>query len=504
MRIGVDFGTTRTTIACVDRGNYPMVSFEDESGDLHDYIPSVAALDGNHLVFGHEAERLASDGAAHLRSFKRLLADAGVTPSTTVRLARRDIGLVDLLTRFLAHVAQLVRESSSVATVPADEPLEAVVGVPAHAHSGQRFLTMEAFRAAGWNVLSMVNEPSAAGFEYTHRHSGTLNSRRTKVLVYDLGGGTFDASLVVADGVDHEVLASRGNNLLGGDDFDLVLARLALRSAGLSPADLGDEGWDTLVHQCRLVKESLTPQSRFATIDVQGSPVILPVRDYYEEVRPLVDSTLETMTPLLDLDAQGASKLAADVAGLYVVGGGAELPAVARILRDAHGRRVHRSPHPAASTAIGLAIAADPAAAYTLRDTLSRGVGVFREAESGDLVSFDPLLEPDLVLARGEDVHVVRRYRAAHNVGWFRFVEYSRTDSDGVPRGDVIPCGEVFMPFDRQLQGAQVDLSRVEVVRTEDGPLVEERYTVDRNGIVTVEIVDVETGWSVGRNLGKL
>lgn len=503
MRFGVDFGTTRTTLAWVDRGNYPVVTFEDGEGDLHEYIPSVLALDGNRLVFGFEAQRLAAQGAPHMRSFKRILADPAVTTSTTVRLANRDLGVVDVLTRFLEHVATQLRESSSVATLAEDEPLEAVIGIPAHAYSGQRFLTLEAFRAAGWDVISMMNEPSAAGFEYTHRHSGTLNSRRTSVLVYDLGGGTFDASLVAADGAAHEVIASRGNNMLGGDDFDMVLAQLVARAAGTTPSAMGDAAWEALIEQCRPAKESLNANSRFVTVELGGKAIGVPVADYYEAVAPLIASSVETMEPLLAMDADGATRLGEDVAGLYVVGGGAELPAVSRTLRGLYGRRVHRSPHASASTAIGLAIAADPDAGYTVRDTLSRGVGVFRESESGAAVAFDPLLDADMRLRPDQAVRVTRTYRAAHNIGWFRFVEYSRTDEAGVPRGDVLPYGQVIFPFDAHLQSGGIDLSCVPVIRTEDGPLVQERYTVDTNGIVEVEIVDLDTGHTVRAGLGR-
>lgn len=503
MRCGVDFGTTRTTVAVVDRGNYPVVSFHDDLDDTFDYIPSVMALEGDHPVFGFRAVRLAADGAPHLHSFKRLLADPDVTTTTTVRLAHRDINVQSLVEGFLRHVAREVRTASSVAEVPDEEPLEASVGIPAHAHSAQRFMTLEAFRSAGWTVTAMLNEPSAAGFEYTHRHAGTVNSKRRHVLVYDLGGGTFDASMVAVDGTTHDVLGSRGNNMLGGDDFDEVLATLALRSSRTSTASLGDGGWARLVESAREAKESLTPQTRYLTLEVLGSPVTVPVADFYREVSPLIESTVETMEPLLRRTPDGAEALGEDVAGLYVVGGASELPAVSRALRGRFGRRVHRSPHSAASTAIGLAISADPDAGYVLRERLSRGVGVFRERESGSRVSFDPLLDPGMRVSTEESVSLTRTYRAAHDLGWYRFVEYTSTDPDGVPRSEVVPYGDLVVPFDPALQAlTDVDLRSLPVHRTDQGPLVEERYTVDPHGIVTVTVTDLDTGYSVSRTLG--
>ena len=349
----------------------------------------------------------------------------------------------------------------------------------------------------------MVNEPSAAGFEYTHRHAGTLNSKRTAILVYDLGGGTFDASIVSATGTLHEVKGSRGLNMVGGDDFDVALANRLAAAAGTDSGKLGDEAWERLIEDSRDAKETLSPSTKFITVPVDGKPVTIPVTDFYEAATPLVEATIEAMEPLLVPDASGVGQLGGDIAGLYVVGGGSQLPLVARVLRSRFGRRVHRSPHTAASTAIGLAIGADPEAAYTVREQLSRGVGVFREREAGSFISFDTLLEPNTELAPGKTLTIKRRYRAAHNIGYFRFVEYSSFDEAGVPRGDLQPYGEVIVPFDRSLRRSDIDLSAVPVVRTEDGPLIEESYIVDENGMVTVEITDLEAAYTVTRPLGR-
>lgn len=503
MRLGVDFGTTTTAIAIVDRGNYPIVSFVNNNDDTVDFVPSIIALDGDRLVYGFDAEDAAREGAPHLRSFKRLLSDPSVTDTSTLRLGNHSISILDALTGFLSYVVRQLRTNSSIASLPDSEPLEALVGIPAHAWSAQRFLTLEAFRRAGWDVLAMVNEPSAAGFEYTHRHAGTLNSKRTAILVYDLGGGTFDASIVSATGTLHEVMGSRGLNMIGGDDFDVVLATRLAAAAGTDSGKLGDEAWERLIEDSRDAKETLSPSTKFITVPVDGKPVTIPVTDFYEAATPLVEATIEAMEPLLVPDASGVSQLGGDIAGLYVVGGGSQLPLVARVLRSRFGRRVHRSPHTAASTAIGLAIGADPEAAYTVREQLSRGVGVFREREAGSFISFDTLLEPNTELAPGEMLTIKRRYRAAHNIGYFRFVEYSSFDEAGVPRGDLQPYGEVIVPFDRSLRRSDIDLSAIPVIRTEDGPLIEESYIVDENGMVTVEITDLDADYTVTRPLGR-
>ena len=201
------------------------------------------------------------------------------------------------------------------------------------------------------------------------------------------------------------------------------------------------------------------------------------------------------------------------VAGIYIVGGASGLPLVPRLLRSRFGRRVHRSPMPSASTAVGLAIAADPDAGFSLRDRLSRGFGVFREREAGAALSFDPVLDRSLRTnaalgepASAEPVVVTRRYQAAHNIGWFRFVEYSSIDDQGEPRGTSRRSPQIVFPFDPELQrtdrrtgsGGPDEsslLRELPIVRLEAGPLLEERYTVDPAGIIELSLTDLTTGY---------
>lgn len=518
MHLGVDFGTTRTIVAYADRGNYPVVTFPDLDGDAQEYVPTVVALDGDDLVFGFDALRAARDGAVPLRSFKRALASPEVGPHTSVTVGGRQMPLLDVITGFAAALRRELATVSSVRDLldtssnpPAGpdtpgtsrlldpEPVTAAIAVPAHAHGAQRFLTLEAFRRAGFEVTAMINEPSAAGLEYSHRQGRTLNSRRTRVVVYDLGGGTFDASLVKVDGTDHEVLDSLGLNNVGGDDVDAVLAACVLDAAGAQREALSDAEREELLGECREAKERLSPQAKRLVIDLQGSPVVLPVARFYGAATPLVEQTVSAMGPLLGMLGESDTPDLADIAGIYLVGGASGLPLVPRLLREQFGRRVHRSPYPAASTAIGLAIAGDRGAGFSLTDRLSRGFGVFREGDAGRRLSFDPIIGREAVLpaAGAERVVITRRYVAAHNVGWFRFVEYAALDDWGEPRGDIVPFAHVVFPFEPSLQGLDdAALRAVPVERRDGGPLVEERYTIDPNGLIEVSLTCVDTGFS--------
>jgi molecular chaperone DnaK (HSP70) len=381
--------------------------------------------------------------------------------------------------------------------------------VPAHAHGAQRLITLDAFRSAGFSPIAMLNEPSAAGFEFTHRHRALLNTRRDHVVVYDLGGGTFDASLVRIRATHHEVLATAGLGTLGGNDFDQTLFQLVADKAGIMRGSLTPRARQLLLLACRDAKERLTPSSRKLSIDLEPAlsieqEVSIAVADFYAACTPLVERTLEAMRPVMAsfegaLQADGGeSTVASQVAGVYVVGGASALPIVPRLLRKQFGRRVHRSPYPSAAVAIGLAIAADDSAGFELSDRLAHTFGVFREGAAGLEITFDPIFTPETCVPprTGKRVSCRRVYRAAHNVGHFRFLECSAVSRDGRPSGDVVPSGDVLFPFDATLREQGLDLAKVPVRRTDDrGPRIEEEYTLDEHGMVAVTIRNLDADY---------
>src|SRR5262249_43317271 len=159
--------------------------------------------------------------------FKRMLGER--SPDAAVQIGSSRVRMGDLLTQFFAALAHALRTRSNVAAaalIEPNEPLEAFVAAPANAHSTQRFVSLDAFRRGGFEFLGLLNEPSAAGFQYTHRYRNTLTWKKDHVVVYDIGGGTFDVSLLRMSGPLHEVVATSGINRLGGDDFDNVLLDL--------------------------------------------------------------------------------------------------------------------------------------------------------------------------------------------------------------------------------------------------------------------------------------
>ena len=132
MHLGIDLGTTRTIVAYVDRGNYPVVTFLDMEDEVQDHFPSVVALRDGLLVHGFEAMQAADEGYPMLRSFKRALAAADVNASSTIRVGDQDVNLLALVTSFCVALREALEKRSSISSmIGAGESVDAVVDVPA-------------------------------------------------------------------------------------------------------------------------------------------------------------------------------------------------------------------------------------------------------------------------------------------------------------------------------------------------------------------------------------
>lgn len=501
MRLGIDFGTTRVVVALVDRGNFPLVTFEAPDGEVHDWFPPVVAVNGAQRVYGWEAIAAQQDeGWTVIRSLKRSLRSAN--PHTLVSVAGQQIRLRALLAEMmLALRQQLSDHSNAGADSTSKETFEVMLGVPANANSNQRFLTEEAAQAAGFTVLGLLNEPSAAAIEFAHRNSTERKSRTgSGLVVYDLGGGTFDVSLLILGETEHTVEASDGIADLGGDDFDEILAELALESlieslgqnVRLKPSERY-----RLLEECREKKESLNPNTRKISIDMGRArtgweQMTILAEDYYERCRPLIEQTREVIDNLLAAHSDRALDT------FYVTGGAAELPPVARILRESFGRKVRRSAYMRSASAIGLAIraaalAGDPSAEPPdqLTETFNRNFGLWRETDHGGTIFFD------LVFPRGiqlpgpgeEPLRVERIYRPAHNIGHFRYLESSQLDAQGQPKGEIANWDQIWFPFDPRLRDrADIASLPVALLSNPTGQTIREEYVCDSAGIVRVTI----------------
>ncbi len=510
MRLGIDFGTTRTVVAAVDRGNYPVISFQTASGDALSWYPTLVAAKAGRIVFGLDARICEVEpGWECLKSLKRLLAD--IAPDAPVQIGDRIVPAFDLL---VAHLSALRRDlcQRSNLQMQAGEPLEALIGVPANANSNQRFMTMEGFRRAGFRVLGMINEPSAAGIEFAHHHAANdWAVRREYLVVYDLGGGTFDASIISRRDYHHEVITDAGITQLGGDDFDRLLKELTLARAGVAMA--GSESSEyRLLEECRRQKESLHPNTRNIAVDLgcalEGAgTAIVPVDEFYDRCRPLLERTIAAVEAAMSRARETDHVAWSDIAVMYLVGGSSDLPIVGRMLRERYGRRVRRSPYPCSATAIGLAIAADTAAGHTLRERFTRHFGVWRESDSGRRVVFDSVFAKDILLPRPEEPPLIHRrsYMSGHNIGHFRYLECSRLNADGQPDGDITPWDSVVFALDPALR-SEPDPSALEVHRIDPAASqsIEETYACDSRGAIEVTMANRTAGYQQTYNLRAL
>jgi molecular chaperone DnaK (HSP70) len=502
MRLGIDFGTTRIVVAAVDRGNYPVLAFEDSEGAVREWFPPLIATRRGARLYGWDAWAVQGDADwTVIRSLKRSLEDAG--PATSVQTGDTAMPMLELLQELAAALKTALLEKS---TLPAKsrENLEVMLGVPANANSNQRFLTVEPFQRAGFQVAGLLNEPSAASVEYGHRNRSLAGAEL--VLVYDLGGGTFDASLVRIEDRSHTVVASEGVPNVGGDDFDIALGEMALDRARLQPSDLTQGEMFRLYEECRARKEALHANTRRIVVDLGAvreglEDITIPAADYYAACEPLVQMTIDATQRLLDA-YDGGRKLDA----LYVTGGGSELPPVVRSLRDVFGRRVKRSAYTRSATAIGLAIQADAQAGYVLREGFTRHFGVWRESDAGQSVCLDVLFPKGTPLpAIGEEsLAIERTYCPVHNLGHFRYIECSHRKDDGKPTGDIAVWDEIRFPFDPSLCDA-ADLHEVGVTHSPDAQeqRIRERYVCNPSGAVEVEISNITAGYTKCYRLGR-
>ena len=494
MRLGIDFGTTRTVVAAAHDGRHPVAAF-DVDGEFLEHVPGLAAVVGDELIVGWDAARAIASGEADhaIRSIKRVA--AALPPDAEVP-GLPGITALELVTAFLANLRHAIVEHSNLEV---RGPLEVMVSAPANAASRQRWLTMEAFRRAGFSPIGMLNEPTAAAIEFAHRHLSELGPKSPKryVVVYDLGGGTFDTSAISLEGRHFDLIATEGLARLGGDDFDAIILAAACEAAKL-PVMLDAAN----LERAREAKEALRPASRKLLVDLgPAGTVQLDVADVYARCQPLIERTLAQTDVLFErLRARGIDPDdTRELGGLYLVGGAAAFPAVGRALRARFGKKLQLAPQPFAATAIGLALAADPDASVLVREAVTRHFGVWREGQGGADKVFDSLIGKD-----AEAGVVQRRYRPTHTVGHLRFVECGALDGDGQPVQDLVPCTDIYFPYAAELADRD-DLAELAVERRDlMDDVIAETYTYAADGTISVRIENLSRGYKRTFELGAL
>jgi molecular chaperone HscA len=362
--VGIDLGTTHSLVAAVRHGVAECLP--DAHGAV--ILPSVVRYlgDGRRQIGAAARAAQAEDAENTIASVKRFmgrtLADIPGHEKLPYQFVDRP-GMVALATRegekspvevsaeILAALRQRAEDTFD------DDIFGAVITVPAYFDDAQRQATKDAAQLAGLNVLRLINEPTAAAVAY-----GLENGSEGLYAVYDLGGGTFDISLLRLTRGVFEVVATGGDAALGGDDFDDALAQWALAQAGLQATSPRDRR--AVLVAARAAKEALSSAGQ-ARLDgvVAGRALDLSVsREQFEALtRPLVERTLASVRKVLR-DARVARD---EVQGVVLVGGSTRMPCVRAAVAAQFGCEPLTDVNPDEVVAIGAALQAHALAGHT-------------------------------------------------------------------------------------------------------------------------------------------
>jgi molecular chaperone DnaK len=372
--IGIDLGTTNSCVAVMEGGQPKVI----ENSEGVRTTPSVVAFtEGGERLIGIQAARQAVTNPEHTYfAVKRLIGrsfddpvtkkDSGLVPYKIVRAANGDAWIQGRDKQFSpseisAFVLQKMKQTAE--DYLGETVTQAVITVPAYFNDAQRQATKDAGRIAGLEVLRIINEPTAAALAY-----GLDKTQQNKTIaVYDLGGGTFDISILeIGDGV-FEVRSTNGDTFLGGEDFDVrILNYLADEFKKQNGVDLRQDklALQRLKEVAEQAKKELSSRTEFdvsvpfISMDANRNPLHLNMKitraKYESLVEDLVQRTLDPCKAAL----KDAGLKAADVQEVVLVGGMTRMPKIQQVVKEFFGREPHRGVNPDEVVAVGAAIQA--------------------------------------------------------------------------------------------------------------------------------------------------
>jgi molecular chaperone DnaK len=347
--VGIDLGTTHSVVACLDRDGKPQ-TIKNAEGDST--TPSAVFFDRSEVIVGREAIKAAR-----------------FEPWRIAMFAKRDVGRSAYRKAICGNelppeviqalVLQKLREDAELKLGSLEK---VVVTVPAYFNEPRRKATQDAGKLAGLDVIDIINEPTAAaiafGVERGFISSEGSTEKPETVLVYDLGGGTFDATLMRLDGVEFTALATSGDVYLGGVDWDSrlvdMLAEQFLAEHNLDPRD-DPIGAETLRQEAEDAKKTLTARESAAVMfEYGGRRARLRVTrtEFEDRTGELLDRTVFTVNKVL----REAKLSWDDVTRIILVGGSSRMPMIVRTLRQESGIEIDRSLSPDESVAHGAAL----------------------------------------------------------------------------------------------------------------------------------------------------
>ena len=348
--VGIDLGTTHSLIA--ERVNNKITIFEDNGSSL---IPSIVSEVEGNLVIGQKHHNnsissikrligLNSDEALKI-DFGELLIDSSLD-MPTVKLGEKKYNAIELSSKILSHLCSIAHNDKSVES--------AVITVPAYFNDMQRQATKLAAEMADIEVLRLISEPTAAAIAY-----GIQDNQRGNFIIYDLGGGTFDVSVLTIDKGIFKVLSTKGDTHLGGDDIDRLLVEyLCTRYEKLLNLSTID-----LYKLARSLKHQLS-QKNIAIEDSHN--VSVSIDDFNNIINPLIEKTINIIT-----EALNESSLSIDqINNIILVGGSSRLKLVKEKLNKKYNINILDHLNPDTVVAEGAAIQAEILSGNTKDDLL--------------------------------------------------------------------------------------------------------------------------------------
>jgi molecular chaperone HscA len=357
LAVGIDLGTTNSLVATVRHANAEVLP--DKEGNF--MLPSVVYYTAAETVVGANAMNHAVDDPHNtIISIKRLMGRAtqdclSVLGQSAYEFVAREDNVPAIKTS--AGIKTPVEISADILKVLVkrgedtlgDELQGAVITVPAYFDDAQRQATKDAASLAGINVLRLLNEPTAAAVAY-----GLDKKDSATIAVYDLGGGTFDISILRLSGGVFEVLATGGDSKLGGDDVDNAIAQWLLSSLELTALSAGE--YRELLRVVRDAKEALSVQdSAFIKVNFANTSIELTQKKLADICEPLVQNSIAACKAAL----RDAKVTIEKVDDIVMVGGSTRLLCVREKLQQFFGKALHTDIDPDQIVAIGAAIQAD-------------------------------------------------------------------------------------------------------------------------------------------------